>query len=83
MKTKTEALADYENALMALDEALDAAQSVVPRQDGADNMQLFSARIDALRLQLYVINETLGSVLRASLTLPKEAADDQSSQPWP
>ena len=81
MKTRTEALADYENALMALDEALDAAQSVVPRQDGEDNIELFSARIDALRLQLYVVNETLGNVLRASLTLPKETACDQSSQP--
>lgn len=81
MKTRTEALADYENALMALDEALDAAQSVVPRPDDEDNIRLCSARIDALRLQLYVINETLGNVLRASLTLPKEAADDQSFQP--
>ena len=79
MKTRTEALADYENALMALDEALDA-QSVVPRQDGEDNMQLLSVRIDALRLQLYIINETLGNVLRSSLTLPKEIADDRSPQ---
>jgi hypothetical protein len=63
--TNTRALADYENAFRALNEALNTVDSVHRPEGTEDSVEVLTARVDVMRYKLHMINETLASVLRA------------------
>lgn len=50
--------------LARIDRALDEIEAFVPKHE-ADELDVLAARVDALRLQLYIVNELLRVVVEA------------------
>ena len=55
----------YDKGLVAIEQALNSIEGLIPRQGAEEKLQSLAARIDVVRFQLYVINETLAGVLHS------------------
>jgi hypothetical protein len=76
---RTEFVTISQRDLSAIDQALACVEGLVAKQDAEDRFQVLTARVDVLRLQIYIVQDIVRSLFESSGQTPRRSCDSLSA----